>query len=54
MVLSKAIEYISHLEKQTESLSKENITLQSKVTALEGLILARRKGGVGIQGLRYS
>jgi hypothetical protein len=54
MVLSKAIEYISHLEKRTESLSNKNTMLQSKVTAFEELILTRRKGGVGIQRLKYS
>jgi len=40
-VLSKATEYIAHLEKRNKSLSKENGGLRSRVEAFEILMMAR-------------
>lgn len=41
-VLSKATEYIAHLEKRNKSLVKENAALKSRVEAFEILMLARQ------------
>lgn len=41
-ILSKAIEYISQLEKRTESLSKENAVLRSRAAALGGRVLLQK------------
>lgn len=41
-VLSKATEYIAHLEKRNKSLIKENSALKSRVEAFEILMLARQ------------
>lgn len=41
-VLSKATEYIAHLEKRNKMLMKENATLKSRVEAFEILMLARQ------------
>lgn len=41
-MLSKATEYIAHLEKRNKMLMKENATLKSRVEAFEILMLARQ------------
>jgi len=41
-VLSKATEYIAHLEKRNKMLLKENSTLKSRVEAFEILMMARQ------------
>jgi hypothetical protein len=41
-VLSKATEYIAHLEKRNKFLTKENTALKSRVEAFEILMLARQ------------
>jgi hypothetical protein len=41
-VLSKATEYIAHLEKRNKTLTKENATLKSRVEAFEILVRARQ------------
>jgi hypothetical protein len=40
-VLSKATEYIAHLEKRNKVLSKENSALKSRVEAFEALVMSR-------------
>jgi hypothetical protein len=40
-VLSKAIEYIGHLEARTKCLAKENYALKGRVEAFEILVMAR-------------
>ena len=42
-ILSKATEYITHLERQNANLAEENATLRSRV---EGLQMMNRKEGV--------
>ena len=41
-VLSKATEYIAHLEKRNKYLVKENAALKSRVDAFEILVMARQ------------
>jgi cell division protein FtsB len=41
-VLSKATEYIAHLEKRNKTLSKENAALKSRIDAFEALMMARQ------------
>ena len=41
-VLSKAMEYISHLEKRNKHMQKENAVLKSRVDAFELLIMSRQ------------
>ncbi|KAH6705082.1 helix-loop-helix DNA-binding domain-containing protein [Leptodontidium sp. MPI-SDFR-AT-0119] len=41
-VLSKATEYIAHLEKRNKYLTKENTSLKSRVDAFEILVMARQ------------
>jgi len=41
-VLSKATEYIAHLEKRNKYLSKENASLKARVDAFEILVMARQ------------
>jgi hypothetical protein len=48
-VLSKATEYIAHLEKRNKTLTKENATLKSRVDAFEILIRARQTGNTAVQ-----
>ena len=48
-VLSKATEYIAHLEKRNKTLTKENATLKSRVEAFEILIRARQTGNTAGQ-----
>lgn len=43
-VLSKATEYIAHLEKRNRFLVKENSVLKSRVDAFEMLVMARQGG----------
>ncbi|KAE9365594.1 hypothetical protein N431DRAFT_496646 [Stipitochalara longipes BDJ] len=43
-VLSKATEYIAHLEKRNKYLAKENAALKSRVDAFEILVMARQPG----------
>ena len=63
-MLSKATEYIAHLEKRNRYLVKENAALKSRVDAFEILVMARqpqqqqvkrerdqrRMSGMGING----
>jgi hypothetical protein len=42
-VLSKATEYIAHLEKRNKFLAKENANLKSRVDAFEILVMARQQ-----------
>lgn len=44
-MLSKATEYIAHLEKRNKYLVKENASLKSRVDAFEILIMSRQPGG---------
>ncbi|KAH6674985.1 hypothetical protein B0J14DRAFT_479133 [Halenospora varia] len=46
-VLSKATEYIAHLEKRNKYLSKENSSLKSRVDAFEILVMSRQSPGGG-------
>jgi hypothetical protein len=41
-VLSKATEYISHLEKRNKYLTKENASLKSRIEAFEILVMSRQ------------
>ena len=41
-MLSKATEYIAHLEKRNKSLTKENATLKARVEAFEILVMSRQ------------
>jgi hypothetical protein len=41
-VLSKATEYIAHLEKRNKHLVKENAALKSRVDAFEILVMSRQ------------
>jgi hypothetical protein len=41
-VLSKATEYIAHLEKRNRYLTKENASLKSRVDAFEILVMSRQ------------
>jgi hypothetical protein len=43
-VLSKATEYIAHLEKRNKYLVKENAALKSRVDAFEILVMSRQQG----------
>jgi hypothetical protein len=43
-VLSKATEYIAHLEKKNKYLAKENTALKSRVDAFEILVMSRQPG----------
>ncbi|PMD33064.1 hypothetical protein L207DRAFT_590135 [Hyaloscypha variabilis F] len=45
-VLSKATEYIAHLEKRNKYLVKENAALKSRVEAFEILVMARQPQGM--------
>jgi hypothetical protein len=45
-VLSKATEYIAHLEKRNKYLVKENAALKSRVDAFEILVMARQPQGM--------
>jgi Tfp pilus assembly protein PilN len=44
-VLSKATEYIAHLEKRNKYLVKENAALKSRVDAFEILVMSRQQPG---------
>jgi hypothetical protein len=44
-VLSKATEYIAHLEKRNKYLMKENSSLKSRVDAFEILVMSRQNSG---------
>lgn len=44
-VLSKATEYIAHLEKRNKFLLKENANLKSRVDAFEILVMSRQQPG---------
>ncbi|KAH8660720.1 helix-loop-helix DNA-binding domain-containing protein [Tricladium varicosporioides] len=46
-VLSKATEYIAHLEKRNKYLLKENSSLKSRVDAFEILVMSRQSPGGG-------
>lgn len=48
-VLSKATEYIAHLEKRNKYLVKENAALKSRVDAFEILVMSRQQPGQGQQ-----
>jgi hypothetical protein len=41
-IISKATEYITHLEKRNKYLQKENASLKSRVDAFEILIMSRQ------------
>ncbi|KAG9231819.1 helix-loop-helix DNA-binding domain-containing protein [Amylocarpus encephaloides] len=45
-VLSKATEYIAHLEKRNKYLTRENASLKSRVDAFEILVMSRQNGNV--------
>lgn len=42
-VLSKATEYIAHLEKRNKYLAKENAVLKARVDAFEILVMSRQQ-----------
>jgi hypothetical protein len=44
-ILSKATEYIAHLERKNRNLAKENAALRSRVEGFEMLVMSR--GGAG-------
>ncbi|KAH8884683.1 hypothetical protein GQ53DRAFT_661541 [Thozetella sp. PMI_491] len=46
-VLSKATEYIRHLEKRNTRLSDENRNMQARIAAFEKLFMAGAMGGIG-------
>jgi len=48
-VLSKATEYIAHLEKRNRYLAKENSSLKARVDAFEILVMARQPQNVNQQ-----
>jgi hypothetical protein len=48
-VLSKATEYIAHLEKRNKYLMKENSSLKSRVDAFEILVMSRQSPGQKVQ-----
>jgi uncharacterized protein YhaN len=43
-ILSKATEYIAHLEKKNRSLAKENSALRNRVEGFEMLVISSRGG----------
>ncbi len=45
-VLSKATEYIRHLEKRNNRLAEENRNMQSRIAAFEKLFMAGAIGGI--------
>ncbi|CZR70071.1 related to myc-type bHLH transcription factor [Phialocephala subalpina] len=51
-VLSKATEYIAHLEKRNKYLVKENANLKSRVDAFEILVMSRQQPGGGMKQQR--
>ncbi|KUJ08150.1 uncharacterized protein LY89DRAFT_600144 [Mollisia scopiformis] len=51
-VLSKATEYIAHLEKRNKFLMKENANLKSRVDAFEILVMSRQQPGGGMKQQR--
>jgi len=53
-VLSKATEYIAHLEKRNKFLMKENANLKSRVDAFEILVMSRQQPNGGMKQQRTS
>lgn len=51
-VLSKATEYIAHLEKRNKYLMKENANLKSRVDAFEILVMSRQQPNGGMKQQR--
>jgi len=51
-VLSKATEYIAHLEKRNKFLMKENANLKSRVDAFEILVMSRQQPNGGMKQQR--
>lgn len=50
-MLSKATEYIAHLEKRNRGLARENRELRGRVDAFELLVMARQGGMGGGMGM---
>lgn len=47
-ILSKATEYIAHLEKKNKSLARENNQLRNRVEGFEMLVMSRGDGPAGV------
>lgn len=47
-ILSKATEYIAHLEKKNKSLARENNQLRNRVEGFEMLVMSRGDGPTGV------
>jgi hypothetical protein len=47
-ILSKATEYIAHLEKKNKALARENNQLRNRVEGFEMLVMSRGDGPTGV------
>jgi len=53
-ILSKATEYIAHLEKRNKYLTKENAALKSRIEAFEVLVMSQQRANEAQQQQRHS